>query len=160
MECGEYQINRSATPSYHAHRQRPAPWDWHEDNTSVTTATQSAGGLLATARLLWLYASCRYLPRQRYALPLFSRAAPLRHLHGGSGVGATMPPEGQDNLQSQAFLGWKRNSVLLEGHVRQLSPASPCSREAPQETALVCLRGEAGLPGGLPQRCSEQQRPD
>jgi hypothetical protein len=32
------------------------------------------------------------------------------HVHGRRRVGATMPPEGKDNLKSQACLGCKRNS--------------------------------------------------
>jgi hypothetical protein len=37
------------------------------------------------------------------------------HVHGGSGAGATMTPEGQDNIKGEACLGCKRNSLLLEG---------------------------------------------
>ena len=33
------------------------------------------------------------------------------HIHGGSWVGATMTPEGQDNLKGQACLGCKRNGL-------------------------------------------------
>lgn len=36
------------------------------------------------------------------------------HIHGGSWVEATMTPEGQDNLKSQACLGCKRNGLRLE----------------------------------------------
>src|SRR5437588_3069254 len=36
------------------------------------------------------------------------------HIHGGSWGGATMPPEGQDNLKGQACLGCKRNDWLVE----------------------------------------------
>jgi hypothetical protein len=35
------------------------------------------------------------------------------HIYGGSWVGATMTPEGQDNLKGQACLGCKRNGLLL-----------------------------------------------
>src|SRR5882762_365173 len=53
---------------YHGHHRRLALWDWLVDNRSGTTAAQSADGLLTTARPLWLYESCSYLPRHRYAV--------------------------------------------------------------------------------------------
>ena len=31
------------------------------------------------------------------------------HVHGGSGAGATMAPEGKDNIKGEACLGCKRN---------------------------------------------------
>ena len=34
------------------------------------------------------------------------------HVHGRRRVGATMPPEGKDNLKGQACLGCKRNGKL------------------------------------------------
>ena len=34
------------------------------------------------------------------------------HVHGRRRVGATMPPEGKDNLKGQACLGCKRNGML------------------------------------------------
>ena len=36
------------------------------------------------------------------------------HVHGGSWVGATMAPEGKDNLKGQACLGCKRNGICTE----------------------------------------------
>ena len=33
------------------------------------------------------------------------------HVHGRRRVGATMPPEGKDNLKGQACLGCKRNGM-------------------------------------------------
>ena len=33
------------------------------------------------------------------------------HVHGGSGAGATMAPEGKDNIKGEACLGCKRNSL-------------------------------------------------
>src|SRR5215467_2484052 len=52
-----------------AHLQRHALWDWRADNTWATTTTQSVGELLTTARRPWLYESCSYRPRHRYASP-------------------------------------------------------------------------------------------
>src|SRR5438067_5965701 len=70
---GPHRVSASVCGSaciYHGHRQRLALWDWLADNTSATTATQSAGGFLTTARPLWLYESCSYRPRRRYASPI------------------------------------------------------------------------------------------
>jgi len=39
------------------------------------------------------------------------------HVHGRRRVGATMPPEGKDNLKGQTRLGCKRNSVLPLTHL-------------------------------------------
>ena len=33
------------------------------------------------------------------------------HVHGGSWAGATMAPEGKDNVKGQACLGCKRNGL-------------------------------------------------
>jgi hypothetical protein len=33
------------------------------------------------------------------------------HVYGGSGAGATMVPEGKDNIKGEACLGCKRNGV-------------------------------------------------
>ena len=33
------------------------------------------------------------------------------HVHGRRWAGATMPPEGKDNVKGQACLGCKRNSI-------------------------------------------------
>jgi hypothetical protein len=43
------------------------------------------------------------------------------HVHGRRRVGATMPPEGKDNLKGQACLGCKRNGIQTEtyGFARQ-----------------------------------------
>jgi hypothetical protein len=41
------------------------------------------------------------------------------HVHGRRRVGATMPPEGKDNLKGQACLGCKRNSNFT----KRYSPA-------------------------------------
>lgn len=38
------------------------------------------------------------------------------HVHGGSGAGATMAPEGKDNIKGEACWGCKRNSLLVEQH--------------------------------------------
>ena len=36
------------------------------------------------------------------------------HGHGGSWAGATMDPEGKDNVKGQACLGCKRNGLALD----------------------------------------------
>jgi len=38
------------------------------------------------------------------------------HVHGGSGAGATMAPEGKDNIKGEACLGCKRNSLGKNPH--------------------------------------------
>jgi hypothetical protein len=38
------------------------------------------------------------------------------HVHGRRRVGATMPPEGKDNLKGQACLGCKRNGMRTLVH--------------------------------------------
>src|SRR6266480_6003445 len=40
----------------------------------------------------------------------------MAHGHGGSWAGATMAPEGKDNVKGQACLGCKRNSLLPLTH--------------------------------------------
>src|SRR5215831_6175358 len=59
------------------------------------------------------------------------------HIHGGSGVGAAMTPEGQDNLKGQACLGCKRNSY---GATQDAIPSSVLGSEAPN-----LLEAECGL---------------
>jgi hypothetical protein len=48
------------------------------------------------------------------------------HVHGRRRVGATMPPEGKDNLKGQACLGCKRNGMRTQVHV-----AAPVYQRAP-----------------------------
>ena len=43
------------------------------------------------------------------------------HVHGGSGAGATMAPEGKDNIKGEACLGCKRNSLLPLRHLAKIN---------------------------------------
>ena len=40
------------------------------------------------------------------------------HVHGGSGAGATMAPEGKDNIKGEACLGCKRNVFRVKMHAK------------------------------------------
>jgi hypothetical protein len=64
------------------------------------------------------------------------------HIHGGSWMGATMTPEGQDNLKGQASLGCKRNSLLLGGRHGRIRGRQADRRGAGTEDVfLPALRG-------------------
>ena len=45
------------------------------------------------------------------------------HAHGRSWTGATMAPEGKDNVKGQACLGCKRNDLRLEPQISRPCPA-------------------------------------
>ena len=51
------------------------------------------------------------------------------HVHGRRWVGATMPPEGKDNLKGQACLGCKRNSISTETYGFAVQENLPLAHE-------------------------------
>ena len=57
------------------------------------------------------------------------------HVHGGSWAGATMAPEGKDNVKGQACLGCKRNSLRLEGQPETVSAGRVAGSHARRDGA-------------------------
>src|SRR2546421_11872625 len=125
----------------HAHHQRHALGDGLADNTLATTATQTVGELLTTARRLWLYASCRYRPQQRYASPL----APGRGDPAGS-AGHERTPYFSEDRGTAVSCRWhdgahQPKSVCHSALASGLLPGSPSASTPPRCWATEGYRG-------------------